>query len=84
MSIYLTIYPVVPCVEAAAAGAASHDAGAAGGTDRKRPAHIVLHAPEGWDEVEWQRVLQAQMLERVAAARHLQVRVNPIDLDRDR
>jgi len=37
-----------------------------------------------WGEVGWQRVLQAQMLKRVDAVRHLQVRVKPIVIDRDR
>jgi hypothetical protein len=47
---------------------------AAGGN---RSAHIVAHSPDGWEEVEWQRVLQSQRLERVAAARRMQAGTVP-------
>jgi hypothetical protein len=80
--------PAVTSVDAGELGACAHGDGvehdgaaagkaATGVAGGKRPAHIVAHSPDGWEEVEWQRVLQAQRLERVAAARRTQAGAAP-------
>lgn len=62
----------------ASAGGTAADKATSGAAGSQRPAHIVSHSPDGWEEVEWQRVLQAQRLERVAAARRTQAGAAPL------